>query len=91
MITLTANAADPGILTVVLMGLGTVFVGIFTIILVCKLFSLIDGIREKKKPEIKQEEYIKPDGELAAVIGAVIAEETGADVKNIKIVSVKKV
>ncbi len=91
MSTLTAAAADPGILTVVLMGLGTVFVGILVIMLVCKLFSLIDGKRKQKEEPEKKEEYVKPDGELAAVFGAVIAEELGTDVKNIKIVSVKKV
>ena len=91
MTTLTLSAAEPGILTVVLMGLGTVFVGILTIIIVCKLMSLLDRPKKAAEAAKPAEEYIKPDGELAAVLGAVIAEETGEDVKNIKIVSVKKV
>ena len=90
MLALASTFADPGIPTVVLMGLGTVFVGILTIIIVCKLISLFDRRKKVREPD-KTEEYVKPDGELAAVLGAVIAEETGADAKNIKIVSVKKV
>lgn len=96
MVNLAANTAEPGILTVVLMGLGTVFVGILIVILICKIILAFGNIKTKKKPDTVKEQdksdgYIKPDGELAAVIGAVVAEETGEDIKNIKIVSVRKV
>lgn len=87
-----AAPADPGILEVVLLGFGTVFVGIIIIIIACRLFGLVDSaiFRRKKKAEAPPEE-IRPDPELAAAIGAAIAEENGVDVKNIRIVSVKKV
>lgn len=91
------SAVDPGILPVVLMGVGIVFLGIVLIVLICRLMLLFGGIGEKKKDTEKEKAAVrdtaefKPDGELAAVIGAVVAEESGVDVKNIKIVSIKKV
>lgn len=92
---LAANVTEPGILTVVLMGLGTVFFGIFIVILICKIILAFGNIKTNKKPDAVKEqsggEFIKPDGELAAVIGAVVAEETGENIKNVKIVSVRKV
>ena len=96
MVNLAANITDPDILTVVLMGLGTVFFGILIVIIICRIILAFGNIKVKKKPEeVKEQDksdgYIKPDGELAGVIGAVVAEETGEDIKNIKIVSVRKV
>ena len=93
-VTLAAEQVDPGILQVVLMGVGIVFAGIVIIAVICRLLLLFGSIGKKDKtepPAKAGEEEFKPDGELAAVLGAVIAEESGVDVKNIKIVSVKKV
>ena len=93
-VTLAAEQVDPGILQVVLMGVGIVFAGIVIIAVICRLLLLFGSIGKKDKAEtpVKADaEEFKPDGELAAVLGAVIAEESGVDVKNIKIVSVKKV
>ena len=57
--------------------------------------TLLSGLGAKKREEPEktapESEEFKPDGELAAVIGAAVAEESGVDVKNIKIVSIKKV
>lgn len=91
----TSETYDPGILQVVLMGIGVVFAGLLLIMLICKLMSVFGSARgktadEKEKTQEKDEE-IKPDGELAAVIGAAVAEDLGTDVSAIKIISVKKV
>ncbi len=92
---LAAEAADPGILPVVLMGVGVVFAGIVIIVIICRLMLLFGSLGAKKREEPEktapESEEFKPDGELAAVIGAAVAEESGVDVKNIKIVSIKKV
>ena len=89
-----AAAVDPGILPVVLMGIGIVFAGIVIIVVICRLMLLIGSIGATRKDDIKEAPVsaeFKPDGELADVIGAAVAEESGVDVKNIKIVSIKKV
>ena len=95
MVLLAAEAVDPGILPVVLMGVGIVFLGIVLIVIICRLMLLFGSLGAKKREEPEktapESEEFKPDGELAAVIGAVVAEESGVDVKNIKIVSIKKV
>lgn len=91
---LASGQSDPGILMVVLMGLGIVFAGILVITVICRLMLLLGGIGQKNKIEkaaVSEAAEFKPDGELAAVLGAVIAEESGTDLKNIKIVSVKRV
>jgi Na+-transporting methylmalonyl-CoA/oxaloacetate decarboxylase gamma subunit len=84
--------SEPTIPQVILLGMGTVFVGIAAIIVICLLISLISrGRREEPSKAIKEEEQEQISGELAAVIGAAVAGELGADVSAIKIVSVKKV
>lgn len=85
--------SEPSIPQVILLGMGTVFVGIAAIIVICLLISLISRAGRRKEPEktIKEEEQEQISGELAAVIGAAVAEELGADVSAIKIVSIKKV
>lgn len=86
-----AEQTDPEILQVVLLGMGTVFAGIAAIILICKMLSILSP-KEKpatKKPPETEDERISD--ELAAVIGAAVAEELGTDVSAIRIVSVKKV
>ena len=85
-------AAEPSILQVILLGMGTVFAGIAAIIVICLLISLISRVNKGK--EVKKEETAEPEqisGELAAVIGAAVAEELGTDVSAIRIVSIKKV
>ena len=87
---------DPGILPVVLMGVGIVFLGIVLIVIICRLMLAIGSIgakykKEEEKTALPVTAEFKPDAELAAVIGAAVAEEAGVDVKNIKIVSIKKV
>lgn len=86
-------AADPSIPQVILLGMGTVFIGIAAIIVICLLISLISraGRREEPAKEVKEEEQAQISGELAAVIGAAVAEELGKDVSAVRIVSIKKV
>jgi Na+-transporting methylmalonyl-CoA/oxaloacetate decarboxylase gamma subunit len=94
---LAGDQSDPGILKVVFMGLGVVFVGLIMIIIICKLMTLVGRIGEKAAEKIGERAAAhrlageKPDGAVAAAIGAAIAEENGTDVSGIKIVSIKKV
>ena len=91
------DQSDPGILKVVVMGLGVVFAGLIMIIIICELMTVVGRIAEKTAERIGEKAAAqriadeKPDGAVAAAIGAAIAEETGTDVSGIKIVSVKKV
>lgn len=82
-----------------LMGIGTVFFGLICIILLCMLMSA--ACRKFSKPEEKKQEIAAPKTvqnaaienkqEIIAGVCAVIAEELGTDVKNIKVTSFKRV
>lgn len=86
---------------VVLMGMGTVFVGLICIIVLCKLMSVVIRLFQKS-PENTVEQTpvvstnspavqpIPSRGELAAAITAAIAEYTGKDISGIRIHSIKK-
>ena len=95
-------AADPGMGLVIGMGLGTVFVGLICIILICYLMGAILRAVQGKKPAPAPETTATPvpaaapapienKGELIAVISAAIAEELGEDVEAIRIKSIRKV
>ena len=91
---LTSAAGDPGIIKVVLMGIGVVFAGLIIIIFICKLMALFGVLGGKAAaPAQTREESAeeKPDGTLAAVIGTAISEDIGVDVSGIRIVSIKRV
>lgn len=83
---------------VVALGLGTVFVGLVSIIVLCYIMSAIVKLFEKgKKKEqaagvqtVNNNAPIANKQELVAISCAVIAEELGTDVKNIKVVSFKR-
>ena len=98
--TVTAVTADPGILNVMLMGIGVVFAGLLIVMIVCRVILLAGSALGKTAVKKAGEDTpagsgdgagFKPDGELAAVIGAAVAEELGKDVSAIRILSVKKV
>ena len=82
------------------MGIGTVFVGLIALIFICYLLSAICKSFIKSKPEPAAAPVVPsaaaPSGEIAnkgeiiAAACAIIAEELGEDVKNIKVVSFKK-
>lgn len=84
---------------VVALGMGTVFAGLIVIIFLCKLMSFFVGITEKQTSE-KAEPVVAtapvsttiPDKQpLLAAISAVVAEELGTDISNIRIHSIKRV
>lgn len=81
----------------VCMGLGTVFIGLISIILICKGLSY--ACRERD--EEPKKEYVTPvvtaptkienRQEIIAAVSAACAEEMGTDVSAIKIISFKKI
>lgn len=84
-------------LFVCLMGMGTVFVGLICIIIVCKIVSGI--IRLSEKAPAKEEAVVSPPAapaeipdrqRLIAAVSAAIAEELGTDVSALRIISFKK-
>lgn len=96
-------AEAPNDLSVVLLGLGMVFVGLIIIILICSLTGRIFSSAKKSEAEpIARNIEAIPDqaspaqdipdrGRFIAAVSAAIAEDMGTDVSAIRIVSVKKV
>ena len=87
---------------VVLLGMGTVFFGLICIVILCSLMSSV--VKMLVKPETKTVQkpaaapaapsVNAPIADRQAIIAAtcaVIAEELGEDVNNIKVVSFKRV
>ncbi len=99
----TAAAAEvavkePSILLVCAMGIGIVFLGLIAIILVCKLTSLLCRTGKSAAPipaavpaVEKKSDVIENRGAFIAAVSAAVAEDLGADVRAIRIVSVKRV
>ena len=93
----------PSNLFVVLMGVGTVFIGLICIIILCTIMSSIykavTGKKDKPAttvspaaapaPVVSQEIPNRPA--FIAAVSAAIAEELGTDVSGIRIHSVKRV
>ena len=87
-------------LFVCLLGVGTVFMGLISIIVICKVMGfLCRGFGEKKdnkesvsitNPD-KHGETVTCKDELVAAISAAIAEDLGKDIKAIKILSIRKI
>lgn len=83
------------------LGIGTVFIGLICIVLLCKLIGLFCGASSaqtetKKAPAPATvakpaNEVTANRGEIVAAISAAIAEELGTDVTGIKILSIKKI
>lgn len=88
------------------MGMATVFIGLICIILLCKIFSAIVRIGEKKaKPS--EEKVVQaapapatvatanteiPDKQrIIAAVCAAVAEELGTDVSALRVLSFKKI
>ncbi len=90
----TMEAGDAGF--VVLMGIGTVFVGLICIIILCNIVGSF--FKNKKDSSAKAvtaapvavAQPIANRQELIAAISAVAAEELGTDVSAIRITSFKK-
>ena len=88
---------------VCVMGIGTVFAGLIVLVFICYVMSFVCKFfakpqAVKAQPARSQSaatgnagsEAIANKGEIVAAACAVIAEELGEDVKNIKVVSFKK-
>ena len=88
-------------LFVVCLGVGTVFIGLICIIILCKIISLLCGSTEKKAdpaiatataaPAAVSNQPIQNKQEIIAAVSAVIAEELGTDISAIRILSFKKI
>ena len=85
---------------VVLLGFGTVFVGLICLIFITKLMSAIIGSRSKKEAaaaataqpdSVQQQEPIADRGAFVAAVSAAIAETVGTSVNGLRILSIKKV
>ncbi len=89
-------------LTVFGFGFGLVFIGLISIIIICKIMGAICQLfikedkapKEKKVKASKQEAPAKFEipnkGEFVAAVSAALAEEMGKDVSAIRILSIKK-
>lgn len=90
---------------VIVMGLGTVFLGLICIILLCKILGAVCTLIERKgdsapsakapaaqtaQAPAKAQDPAKRQ-EIIAAIGVAIAEECGVDVNAIRITSIKKI
>ncbi len=79
--------------TVVLLGFGTVFIGLICLIYITLFMSFI--MRSKKQNAapavVKTEEAIADRGALVAAACACIAETMGTSVNGLRVLSIKKV
>ena len=79
-----------------LIGIGTVFVGLISIILICKIMGAVCLAFIKEKPQDNNtvipsgDEIIPNKQEFIAAVSAAIAEDMGKDINGIRILSVKK-
>ena len=88
----------PSNLFVVLMGMGTVFVGlIFLILLTYVMSAIIRPMKKEAAPAAPAPAVAPPPAEtipnrqaMVAAISAAIAEELGTDISGIRILSIKK-
>ena len=76
-------------------GIGTVFIGLITIVVLCKIIGLLCG--SSKRSEKSAISTAKPSNqpienrqEIVAAVSAVIAEELGTDISALRILSFKK-
>jgi len=81
---------------VVIMGIGTVFIGLICIVVLCKIIGLFCKTKEDKEytPVITApavEQPIANKQEIVAAVSAAIAEELGTDISAIRILSFKKI
>lgn len=92
---------------VIVMGVGTVFLGLICIILLCKILGAVCTLIEKKTPlspvatatasntntaaAPSKAQDPAKRQEIIAAIGVAIAEECGVDANAIRITSIKKI
>ncbi len=86
---------------VIVMGLGTVFVGLICLVLLCKILGLVSALNHHENDTPTSESTVTPTTpakttfsnrqEVIAAIGAVIAEDLGVDVTGIQITSIRRI
>lgn len=83
---------------VVVMGMGTVFIGLIAIIIICKIVGLFFVKREPAEkaeaaaaPAPVEAQVIENRQEIIAAVSAVAAEELGTDISAIRVLSFKKI
>lgn len=84
---------------IILLGFGTVFVGLLALILIVKLMGIIVTAIEKKPaaqacaaaPETKETVEIADRGAFVAAVASAVATVMGKDVSGLRIHSIKKV
>ena len=97
LIAIDPNSISSG--TVVLMGMGIVFLGLICLIFTCKIMGAIFGkvsqnVKEAPKTapvSASAQTPIENKGEIVAAISAAVAESMGTDVSKIRIHSIKKI
>jgi len=96
---LAAGGENISNLFVVVMGVGIVFIGLLSIVILTTIMSAVIRAFEGKKkeeapaaaPAAVAAAPIANRGELVAAIAACVAEDLGTDVSGIRIVSIKNV
>ena len=95
-------AEAPSIGFVIALGMGTVFVGLICIIIMCGIMSAILNVGKKSEtaekpaqatpaaPVAPVQTPIANKQEFIAAVSAAIAEDMGTDVTGIRVLSVKK-
>ncbi|MBR0303823.1 MAG: OadG family protein [Clostridia bacterium] len=80
-------------LSVVVIGLGTVFVGLISLVGICKLIGLVcSKLPDGEKPRaLPKNDEIPNRQEFIAAVSAALAEELGEDVTAIRITSVRRI
>lgn len=84
---------EPSMAFVCAMGIGTVFIGLISLVIICSVIGLFCRGNKKQKisePVATNDEIIENKQELIAAISAAVAEELGTDVSAIRITSFKK-
>ena len=85
---------------VVALGIGTVFIGLICIVLLCKIIGLLCGSAKKvdDAPAVSatntapaSNQPIQNRQEIIAAVSAAVAEELGTDVSAIRVLSFKKI
>ncbi len=78
---------------VVCMGIGVVFVGLISIIIICSIMSLFFKNKKVENTQVNTPSapaQLENRGEIIAAVSAAVAEELGTDVSGIRILSFKK-
>lgn len=94
--------SEPSNLFVCLLGIGTVFIGLICLILLCKIVGLLTNKKSAASknpsapvvsaaPVAKVSQTIENREEIIAAVSAAIAEELGTDISALRILSFKKI